>query len=37
MAYVFSDTQLPWTAMRTRNRDRKAEEAYEHRCESAAG
>jgi hypothetical protein len=33
--FVFSDTQI-MDSLSTRNRDRKAEEAYEHRCESAA-
>jgi hypothetical protein len=33
--FVFSDTQI-MDSLRTRNRERKAEEAYEHRCESAA-
>jgi hypothetical protein len=33
--FVFSDTQI-LDSLRTRNRDRKAEEAYEHRSESAA-
>ena len=33
--FVFSDAQI-MDSLRTRNRDRKAEEAYEHRSESAA-
>jgi hypothetical protein len=34
--FVFSDTQI-MDSLRTRNRERKAEQAYEHRCEAATG